>query len=59
MTNGLAIQIARLLNESDVFVCKFVPQSGVVYDIIRDPRSDEYFSTPIAPEIWLEAVRGA
>lgn len=58
MGYDLAIQIARLLNESDTYNCPFATQSGEVYAISQCDSGD-YDSDRIKPAIYLESVRGS
>ncbi len=58
-TRALATQITRLLNESDVYNCRFTTQSGGMYSLHRY-NSGDYGSEQISqPDIWLSDVRGS
>ena len=57
-------QIARLLNESDVFLCVFVAIKGRLYAMIDIESNDltgagYYYDEITHPGVWLQAVKGA
>ena len=58
MDQVLAIQIARLLNESDTYNCPFTTQSGKVYAICQY-RSGDYGSEVITSAQYLQDIRGS